>query len=116
MACSRQVLIRTILAVQGVDIIHEYHVAAPAAGLSQNRSAKADWSGNRLLSDMKTCAAPVKAPRRKIAFIDANAPLSPPCGLMLSRAEKCDISGKTQRRAYKAFCRFHAQSSINPII
>lgn len=94
-------------AVQGVDIIHEYHVAAPAAGLSREQIRQAQINGLEIafLSDSEKRALREKWPRRKIALLTLT--LFSACGLMLSQAEKCDISGKTQRRAM--FCRFHAQ-------
>lgn len=58
-------------AVQGVDIIHEYHVAAPAAGLSREQIRQAQINGLEIafLSDGEKRALREKWPRRKIALL-----------------------------------------------
>ncbi|EHN21083.1 adenosine deaminase [Salmonella enterica subsp. enterica serovar Montevideo str. CT_02035278] len=58
-------------AVQGVDIIHEYHVAAPAAGLSREQIRQAQINGLEIafLSDDENVRCAKKWPRRKIALL-----------------------------------------------
>lgn len=101
-------------AVQGVDIIHEYHVAAPAAGLSREQIRRAQINGLEIafLSDgEKRALREKKWPRRKIALLM----LTPSLRLRFNAIGRRNATSQARHSVARCFAD-SMPSSINSII